>query len=114
MTSPLSYLKTEMAVWKFYGFFNIDTDSKLFQYFFKIYCMFFQSFYVYIGCIMQFMAILNADSIKEAVGIFFISIAYYNAAFKFFILFYKRDQVQQLWETLDAPEFRTILQEENV
>lgn len=60
------------------------------------------------------MAILNANSMKEAVEFFFISIAYYNAAIKFCIVYYKRKQVQKLWETLEAVEFRTIREEENV
>lgn len=114
MSSPLTFLNTEVVVWKFFGFFNIDTDSKGIQMLFKAYCIFFQLFYIYIGCTMQSMAVLDADGIKEAVEIFFISIAYMNAAFKFFIVYNNREQVQMLWKTLDAPEFKTIIEEENV
>lgn len=114
MSSPLDFLEMEHAVWKFFGFFNIDSDSALVQAAFKMYCIFFQVFYIYIGCTMQTMAVLDADGIKTAVEIFFISIAYMNAAFKFFIMYKSREQVQLLWKTLDAPEFRTMLDEENV
>lgn len=103
----------EQFVWKFYGFFNIDTDSKFLQFWFKVHVLAFQWSCIYIGCTMQSMAILNASGIKEIVETLFISIAYMNAAVKFFILYHKREQVQILWKTLDAPEFKIITGVEN-
>lgn len=113
MTSPLVYLNTEVNVWKSYGLFAIDAKSASVQRFFKIYCIFFQLTYIDMGCAMQTLAVINAKDIKEGVEIFFISIAYMNAAFKFFIAYRKRAELQTLWKILDAPEFHTVVAQEN-
>lgn len=114
MASPLKYLNGEVNMWKFFGFFDVNSNSELLQLAFKIYSIFVQSFFVYIGYTMQTMAVFNAADIKEAVEILFISIAYLNAAVKYLIVYWKREEVQRLWKILDAPEFETIVEEENV
>lgn len=63
---------------------------------------------------MATMAVLGAANLKQAVEIFYISIAYINAALKFFFVYYNREQVQILWKTLYAPEFRIAVEEEHV
>lgn len=114
MASPLPYLTAEVNMWKLFGLFDIETDSKSLQLLFTVYCIFFQIVYIDIGCSMQAFAVVDANGIKEAVEIFFISIAYMNAAFKFFIAYRNRKDLQMLWNSLDAPEFRTIVADEKV
>lgn len=113
MESPIDYMHVEVLVFKAYGFFDIDTESDGLRAGFKVYCILFQIFYIYMGCAMQAMSAVNATSMKETAETFFINIAYINAASKFFIVYYKREQLQQLWHTLNAIEFRTIAYEEN-
>lgn len=101
-------MNSQIKIWTFFGIINIKTDSKLIQRLFNVYVLIFSMLFIYIGCFIQTLWILKAINIRELVETLFISIAYINAALKFAILSSKRSGIQELWNKLDANEFKIV------
>lgn len=71
-----------------------------------MYLILVKTLFAYIGCIIQFLAVVNARSLDEAIQILFISFAYLNASLKTVIFHFKEKQIQRLWKKLDDNDYR--------
>lgn len=104
--SPLSYLRGHETVFKFYGIFDVKTESEMMGSLFKFYRKFHQVIFVYFGVTIQIMAVLHSNSIAEAIQIFFIGFAYLNATVKTYVVHSKRKQLQELWIRLNDSDYQ--------
>lgn len=110
--SPLFYLNVHKKVWKFFGAFELETDSLIIKNLMKIYTFCYPICFIYVGVIIQTLAVINSNSIDEAIQIFFISFAYANAGIKTFIFYLHRKQLQELWAKLEDSDYKIVNMQE--
>lgn len=110
--SPMDFLGSHIRIWQFFGMFDVDTDSKLIKILLKLHNFITQWVFVFFGCTIQTMALLNSSSMKESIQILFIAVAYMNACVKTYLVCNKKEEVQQLFAKLNAPEFKALNAEE--
>lgn len=103
-----------MLVWKFYGMFDIESNSPSKKTIFKAFVFVTQALFIYAGFFLQAGAVFDTNSIEEAAQILFISFAYVNAAFKAYVIVSNRQNVGKLWAEFDAGVFKASDQEENM
>lgn len=110
--NPLDFLRFHEQMWTFYGIFEIGSNSK--QLIFSVYLIVVKTLFAYIGCIIQFLAIVNAQTLDEAIQILFISFAYLNASLKTLIFHLKTREIQRLWMKLDDKDYAATRIEEKM
>lgn len=101
--TPLELLRIPLYVWKFYGTFDIDLIAL--QKLHKAYAVCQQGAFVYIGCMIQSLALLNSTSMKQVIQIIFIAVSYINAAVKTLIVYINRKKLQKLWAELQSSDY---------
>lgn len=104
--SPLDFLHFYIIVWKFYGIFEIDTNSQLLKQISNSLIVLYQCACCYLGPCVQTMALIGSQSIKETMQIIFITFAYFNAGVKTFIISRNRKTVEKLWHRLNGEDFK--------
>lgn len=104
--SPFDNLGTELKLWRFYGLFDIETDSKKKKVLFKAYTWFYQIVFVYIGFLLQFGTVFNAESMAEAAETLYVSVSYANAVIKILITFWSREKVKRLYDRINVDNYR--------
>lgn len=103
--NPLDFLRFHEQMWTFYGTFEIGSNSELLKLIFSVYLIVVKTLFAYIGCIIQFLAVVNAQTLDEAIQILFISFAYLNASLKTLIFHLKTKEIQRLWMKLDDKDY---------
>lgn len=105
MSSPLNYLRYYEAVFKFYGAFEIETDSKFLKRFMMCHKFGYQLTFTYLGCILFTLSLFESSSSKETHQILFVVFAYLNVVFKMMIFFKNRKKLESLWSSLCDLDF---------
>lgn len=105
MASPLDVLGFHKKVFKFYGMFQIETDSKLLKRLMGMYTIGYQVLFTDLGFLMFSLAVVESGSSKELLQILFVVFAYLNAVVKTLIFYLKRKHLEELWLNLDDPEY---------
>lgn len=105
MSSPLDAMQFYETVFKFYGTFEIESESKWLKRLMIIYTIGYQIVFTDLGFVLFTLSILKSDSLKATLQIFFVVFAYVNAVVKAIIFFTNRKQLQALWARLDDPEY---------
>lgn len=105
MSTPLDVLGFYKTVFKFFGAYEIDCDSKILKRLMIIYTIGYQLLFTDLGCVLFTLSLLQSTSPKETLQILFVVFAYFNAVIKGTIFFTNRKQFKTLWLKLDDPEF---------
>lgn len=105
MASPLEVLGFHKKVFKFFGMFQIETESKKLKQLMEIYIVGYQVVFTDLGFLLFSLAVLESDSSKELLQILFVVFAYLNAVVKALIFYLKRKHLERLWSTFDDPEY---------
>lgn len=105
--SPYDKPSFELNVWKFFGLFDIETDSELKKKLFRAYVWFYQIFFCYIGFPIHFGAIFYAQSAREATETLYVGTPYGNAVIKILLTFRQRGNVGRLYDRINIEEFKT-------
>lgn len=100
MSSSLNFMGFYVNLLKFYGVFEIKTDSKLLKRLIICYIIGYQLIFISLGFILYTLSIFESSSSKETLQILFIVFAYLNAVFKSIISLVKRKKLQYLWSSL--------------
>lgn len=105
MSSPLDILGFHKKVFKFFGMFQIETDSKKLKQLMEMYTVGYQVIFTDLGFLLFSLAVVESGSSKELLQILFVVIAYLNAVVKAFIFYLKRKHLEQIWSKLDDPDY---------
>lgn len=105
MSTPLESLQFYKTVFKFFGGYELDRDSKMLKNLMIIYTIGYQLIFTDLGCVLFTMSLLITTSSKETLQILFVVFAYLNAVVKAIIFFRNRKQLKALWLKLDDPDF---------
>lgn len=105
MSTPLEVLGFYKTVFKFFGAYEIDSDSKVLRRLQILYTIGYQLIFTDLGCILFAMSLLKSTSSKETLQILFVVFAYINAVVKAIIFFTNREQLKTLWLKLSDPDF---------
>lgn len=105
MSTPLESLRFYQTVFKFYGGYELDRDSKMLKSLMIIYTIGYQLIFTDLGCVLFTLSLLKATSSKETLQILFVVFAYLNAVVKAIIFFRNRKQLKALWLKLEDPDF---------
>lgn len=112
--SPLSYFHVYEQIWKFYGIFDIQTESQFKKLFMKIFRIGYLIFFSYIGFMIQLLSVVNSQSIADTIQIFFVNFAYLNAVVKTTVVHLKRKKLQELWSKLNDADYKVVDQQEHL
>lgn len=105
MSSPLEFLNAYEWVFKFFGAFEIKSDSKLLKRLMIIYTIGYQLLFTDLGFVLFALSLLKSPSSEATLQILFVVIAYLNAVFKAMIFFTKRKQFEGLWKKLEDANY---------
>lgn len=105
MVSPLDVLGFYVVVYKFFGWFPIESDNKIKLILTKTHTILSQVLFTHLGFVLFTLAILQSSSTKETLQILFVVFAYVNAAFKALSFYAKREELRNLWLKLDDTDF---------
>lgn len=105
MSTPLESLRFYKTVFKFFGAYEIDRDSKMLKKLMIIYTIGYQLIFTDLGCVLFTLSLLRSTSSKETLQILFVVFAYLNAVVKAIIFFRNRKQLKALWLKLEDPDF---------
>lgn len=105
MSTPLESLRFYKTVFKFFGAYEIDSDSKNLKKLMKIYTIGYQLLFTDLGCVLFTLSLLKSTSSKETLQILFVVFAYLNAVVKAIIFFRNRKQLKALWLNLEDGDF---------
>lgn len=105
MSTPLESLRYYKVVFKFFGGYELDSDSKMLKKLMIIYTIGFQLIFTDLGFILFTLPLLKSSSSKELLQILFVVFAYINAVIEAIIFFRNRKQFKALWLQLEDPDF---------
>lgn len=105
MTTPLDVLNFHETVFKFFGTFEINTNSNTKKFLMKIHTIVYQILFTDLGFLLFSLSILESPSSKQTLQILFVVFAYLNAAFKAFTFFMKRKELKNVWTRLNDSDF---------
>lgn len=101
----MEVLKFHETVFKFFGTFEIDSNSKTKKSLIKIHTIVYQILFTDLGFVLFSLSILKSPSSKQTLQILFVVVAYLNAAFKAFTFFTKRKKLAKLWTQLNDSDY---------
>lgn len=90
----------------FLGLFEYHTDSKLAKNIHRIFLFVARVFFLYLGCTLQFLALLEHQSIEEMSVIISVGSVYLNIAVKDFVFALKRNDIEKLWMRFEDDDFK--------
>lgn len=105
MSTPLEVLRFYKTVFKFFGAYEIDSDSKILKRLMLAYTISHQLVFTHLGCVLFILSLLQSTSSKETLQILFVVFAYINAVIKAAIFFTNRKRLKALWLKLDDSDF---------
>lgn len=104
MSTPLEVLGFYKTVFKFFGAYEIDRDSKILKRLMIFYTIGYQLLFTDLGCVLFTLSLLQSTSTKETLQILFVVFAYLNAVIKAIVFFKNRKHLKSLWLKLDDPD----------
>lgn len=104
--SPLDFVKQHKRVLTFCGFFEYHASSKNAENVHDTILIVSRVVFIYIGCILQFMALLQYSSTEEVSTIISVGAVYLNSAVKDVVFRIKRRNIEKLWHRFEDDDFR--------
>lgn len=108
MSTPLDFLNLHVKLFKFFGIFGIESESKPLRVLSFIHGIGTQFLFCDIGCVLFTIPLLFFPPAKEALQIIFVMVAYMNAVVKGKIFFFKRKELKALWLKLYDSDYAAI------
>lgn len=105
MGTPLEVVGFHETIFKFFGTFEIKSESAFAKSLMKVHTIFYQIVFTDLGFILFSLSIVESPSSKQTLQILFVVFAYLNAAFKAFTFYFKRNELQNMWTKMEDKEY---------
>lgn len=104
--SPLDFVRVHKRILRFLGFFEYHIDSKLGKAVHTTCMITSRAISLYLGCALQYLALLNYKSVLEVTTIISVGTVYLNIAVKDIVFALKRNDIAKLWQRFEDEDFK--------
>lgn len=101
----MDFVRAHKQILTFLGLFEYHVDSKLGKIIHSTCMITFRAVSLYLGCALQYLALLNHKSVLEVSTIISVGTVYLNIAVKDFVFALKRRDIEKLWQRFEDEDF---------
>lgn len=105
-SSPVEYVKGLQRVLTYLGLFELHGVSNWFKTVHRIFIIGCQVLFLYMGCVLQLLSLLNVTSAAEIPISLTVGVCYINIATKAAVFASKRRDIEKLWNRFEDDDFK--------